>query len=164
MDNNIFATLARCRVLELQQAKKYLRVTEQELDLLCEVKLLSKEYIKNNFNVSICYYLTSKGEQYVHQNIRQIKELYRGFILEHDLRLCDFYLSRTVAEQESWMTRDDLIKKYKLNGAVDGAFTNINREFEGIEIMSKTAKPDTLEKTENFIAESGIQKMNYVLY
>ena len=163
-NRDILKALARCRVFDLNQAIKYLHVNEKELDLLCEEKILSKEYNKTDLNVMICYYLTGKGEQYVRQNLPEIREFYRGFILEHDLRLTEFYLELSPEEQASWLTRDDLIKQFKLSGAVDGAYINTSREFEGIEIMNKTGKPSTLEKTENFVAQSGIKRMNYILY
>ncbi|MDF2879566.1 MAG: hypothetical protein K0R54_123 [Clostridiaceae bacterium] len=166
--NEVLKTLARCRVLKLTDAIKQFDITEEDIDKMLEEKIITKEFLefKRDFVPVIIEYfqLSDKGEKFVKDIIVEINEIYRGFILEHDLSLCEYYLERTKEERETWLTRDDMIKRYKSTGTIDGAFMNKNNQLEGIEIMSKNSKPSVIEKTEEFIKIAEIKKMNYILY
>ncbi|WCK56994.1 hypothetical protein PP175_27780 (plasmid) [Aneurinibacillus sp. Ricciae_BoGa-3] len=164
MNMEVIKALARCRIIELEMAQDYVGATEQALDEAVEKKWLAKEIVKENGKIKQYYTLTTKGEQFIKENLPEIKEIYRGFILEHDLNLMAFYLKRSKKEQDSWMTRDDLTKTYQFPGTVDGAFINKEGEKEAVEVMSTTAKPSSVEKTEAFVQHAGITKMNYILY
>jgi DNA-binding PadR family transcriptional regulator len=151
--------LGRCRVMN-QSLATQTGVSEEEIESFVERKVISREEVED-----VHYYtLTEKGEKVLKEEVPSFGEIYRGFILEHDVCLMEFYLKRTEQEKESWLTRDDLIKKHRLPGTVDGAFINEEGQLEAVEVISKTAKPSVVEKTEAFLKEVNIEKMNYLLY
>ncbi|PLS19625.1 hypothetical protein CVD28_04195 [Bacillus sp. M6-12] len=164
MTKELLKALGRCRIIDKSLAEKWLGVTEEELESLKEQKLISVELVQDDLQVHSYYTLTEKGEKVLKEEVPAFGEIYRGFIVEHDLCLMEFYLKRTAEEKETWQTRDDMTKKYRLPGTLDGAFTNEKGEFEGVEVISKTAKPSVVEKAESFIKEVNIQRMNYLLY
>lgn len=164
MQEKILKLLARCSVLENNMALNKLNVGAEDLEKLCESELIVKlsQEVKG---VLLTYYsLTEIGEEFIKANYPDFDEIYRGFILNHDLELSEFYLRRTEKERNSWITKDDMIKQYKLQGTLDGAFINENGEFEGIEVLKHSSSPSVVEKIEMFNKEIGIQQMNYMLY
>lgn len=164
MDKELLKALARCGAIELEMAKNQLGISKEQLDEWVEKKILIREWVQDKNDMRPCYRLAEKGEQLVKKYAPEIQEIYRGFILEHDLRLMEFYLKREPSERDSWLTRDDMIKKYQLPGTIDGAFINKNGEWEGIEVISRTAEFSSVEKAESFVKQAGIVKMNYIVY
>jgi hypothetical protein len=164
VNKELFKALARCGVIEQKMAESRFGISKQQFDEWVEKKMLAREWIQDKDEVLSCYRLTGKGEQFVKEHIPEIQEIYRGFILEHDLCLMEFYLKRTQSEKDTWLTRDDMIKKYKLPGTIDGAFMNEEGKWEGIEVLSSTATFSSVERVETFLKETGIEKMNYILY
>lgn len=164
MQEKILKTLARCGVLEHSKAIELLKVTEEDLKKLEESGKINKLIEIVNKKAIKYYVLTEVGEDFIKENYPEFGEIYRSFILKHDLELSDYYLNISEAEQETWMTKDDMIKKYKLKGTLDGAYINKNGEFQGIEVLKSTAKKETVENIEAFIRAVGIQQMYYILY
>lgn len=162
--NEIMKVLARCGVMELKSAIKNLNVQEVEIDKYCKKGIIAKEFLEKYPKVTTYYRMTDVGRDYVKQHLPEIRELYQGFVLEHDIKLSEFYLDLSPSERNTWITRDDMSKKYKLRGTLDGAFKNKENLFTGIEIMSKTARASSVEATESFVKAIGIEKMNYILY
>lgn len=157
-------TLARCGVMELKSAIKNLNLQEEDIDKYCKKGIIAKEFLEKYPKVITYYYMTNVGKDYIKQHLPEIHEFYQGFILEHDIKLSEFYLDLSPLERNTWITRDDMRKKYKLQGTLDGAFKNKENLFTGIEIMSKTAKASSVEVTESFVKAIDIKKMNYILY
>lgn len=164
MKHEVLRTLARCRVLEASMMEPLMNMSSVVAEALVDEKLVSKEIVKDGFRLRTFYTLTNKGEGYIKQNIPEIKEIYRGFVLEQDLTLCDFYLRRSKEEKDSWITRDDLIKKYKLPGTVDGAFVNASGKLEAVKTINQNADFSAVEKVESFLKATGIEHINYILF
>lgn len=163
--DEIIKTIARCGVVELKTAISVFKTTENKLDDLCAKGFIKKEYLEKNKKVIIYYIATKQGKEYIKEKFSEINDIYNGFIIEHDLRLSEFYLQRSPEERETWMTRDELSKKSKTSGkVVDGVFVNQENELEAIEVISSKANPSTIEDIEKFIETFGIKKMNYILY
>ncbi len=163
MLDEILLALSRCRVIEVKNVVELLEISEEAVDDLLRKGLIKKEAYEVDKKKTYYLQLSDKGESVVAKSNKG-HELYRGFIMMHDLRLSEFYASRTKAERDTWLTKDDLIKKHPIPGVLDGAFMNALGQFEGIEVMSKTANPATVMETENFVKEAGIEKMNYIFY
>lgn len=164
VQKKILKALARCGVLEHSKAIQLLKATEDDLSKLEKSGKISR-IIEMVNGKSIDYYVLSEvGEEFLKEIYLDFGEIYRGFILNHDLVLSDYYLNRTEEEQETWQTRDDMIKKYKLQGTLDGAYINENGEFQGVEVLKTTAKKEVVERLEKFISSVGIQQMYYILY
>lgn len=165
INNEILKVLSRCRLLDMRMGIKYLEITEEEIDGLVELELITKEFVQSEkFKVIMYCEMTEKGEQYVKENLTEIDEIYRGFIFEHDLELSKVYLELTKEERDTWMTRDDMIKKYKFQGTIDGAFVNLSGEIEGVEILSGSAKSSAIGRAEAFLKHAEIANMRYILY
>lgn len=164
MKDQVLKVLARCRILEGSVMESKMNIEAIVADQLVEEKLVFKETVKEGFYHRHFYTLTDKGETYVKKNVPEIKELYRGFVKEQDLELCRYYLERSEEEQNSWITRDDLIKQYKLPGTVDGAYLNENGELVGIKTIKKTADFSAVERVESFLKETGIPHVQYVVF
>lgn len=164
MKKALLKAFGRCRVIDVAMAEASLDITEKELEEYVEQKWLARERVQEENDFRVCYALTEKGEALLRNECESFGEIYRGFILEHDLRLMAFYLERTETERESWMTRDDMTKQYKFPGTVDGAFINTTGRLEGVEVISKKSKPSAVEKNEAFVKHAGIKEMNYFLY
>lgn len=164
MKHELFKALARCRIIEGKMMEAYLNIPELVADEWVKEKLISRETKKEGFRLVNYYTLTSKGENYIKNHIPEIKELYRGFVLEHDLLLCEFYLKRNRKERDSWVTRDDLIKEFRLPGTVEGMFINQNGEKEAVKVLSQKADFSAVEKVERFLRAADIPKINYLIY
>lgn len=164
MKDQVLKVLARCRILEQSVMESKMSIEAIVADQLVEEKLVFKETVKEGFYLRRFYTLTDKGEAYVKKNVPGIKELYRGFVQEQDLELCRFYLDRSQEEQNSWITRDDLIKQYKLPGTVDGAFLNKDGELVGVKTISKTADFSAVERVETFLKATEIPHILYVIF
>lgn len=164
MSIELLKALGRCRVANRAMTQTLLEVTEDEIQELISEKIISVESVQTDMEKIEYFTLTEKGEKVLKEKVPDFREIYRGFILEHDLVLMEFYLKLSEDDKESWYTRDDLIKEFKYPGTVDGAFINENLEFEGVEVLSKTAKPSATEKTEAFLTHVQAKKMNYLFY
>lgn len=161
MKFELLQALARCRVVDGSTIDLPLEVFTE----LLKEKLIVKKEETGEENIDrVIYSLTDKGEVFIKQNIPEIKEIYRGFVLQQDLKLSDFYLRRSKAEKASWITRDDLIKKYKLPGTVDGAFINKDGKLEGVKTLSNTADYSAVEKIEKFLDATEIESITYIMF
>lgn len=159
--NELLKALARCRVILESDAEKVFQLKPEEIEELILQKIIVRKETNDKKKVLL---LTEKGEHFFKQENPEFGEIYRGFILEHDLTLMDFYLRRTKEERDSWSTKDDMIKAFQLRGTLDGAFINQKGCLEGVEVLKNTAKYSSVEKAEEFIKEVGIQEMNYLIY
>lgn len=164
MRDEILVVLARCRVIEESALEEVLGFSTVVAQSLVEDKLVHKSVEKYKEKEVIVYFLTDKGESYVKTNLPQVKEIYRGFVLEQDLALFDFYTRRTKEERDSWITRDDLIKKYQLTGTVDGAFISGDGRLEGVKTLNAKSGYDALKKVETFLKHAEIPYVHYLLY
>ncbi|MFF2532229.1 hypothetical protein ACFVS2_25300 [Brevibacillus sp. NPDC058079] len=164
MKHEVLRVLARCRVLEESMMEPLMNMSSSVAEALVDELLVSKVSVKEGFRLRTFYELTSKGESYIKQNMPEIKEFYRGFNLEQDLTLCDFYLRRSDKEKDSWITRDDFIKKYKLPGTVDGAFVNVNGRLEAVKTIHQNSDFSSVERVESFLRATEIEDISYILF
>lgn len=165
MKHELLKTLARCRIIEEKMMENYLNIPGLVAEEWEKEKLiLKKEEKKEGYGFIYYYTLTAKGEQYVKKHIPEIKEIYRGFVTEHDLLLCDYYLRRSRKEKDTWVTKDDLIKKYKQPGTVDGMFINQYGQKEAVKVLSQKSDYSAVRKVEKFLKEAEILKITYLLY
>jgi DNA-binding PadR family transcriptional regulator len=162
--NDLLKAFIRCRILDARIAQTAFGVSQEELDSMVEEKILVTEKVQKDTETLTYYVLTDKGEKVAKEKLSYTGEVYRGFILEHDLALMEFYLSLTTEEREGWLTRDDMTKQYRLPGTIDGAYVNKEGVLEGVEVLSRTAKPSAVEKAESFLNQTDIKKMNYLTY
>lgn len=164
MNIEFLKALGRCRVATKAMVQNDLKVSDKEVEELLENKIIVLESSQTEPETIEFFTLTEKGEKVLKQEVPTFNEIYRGVILEHDLVLMEFYLRLSQEDKDSWLTRDDLIKEFKFPRTVDGAFINANIELEAVEILSKTAKPSSVEKIEAFLKHVKAQKMNYLFY
>jgi hypothetical protein len=164
MRDELLITLARCRLIDASMLEPLLNLPVRTADSLVEEKLVAMETVMDGEEQRDIYSLTSKGESYVKNQIPQIKELYRGFVLEQDLALCSFYLRRSKTERETWITRDDLIKKHQFPGTVDGAFINANGEWEAVKTVNVKSGYEAVRKVELFLKEAVIPQISYIVF
>lgn len=164
MDINLLWALSKCRVIELKDAEQYFEVTMRELDEWVDEGLLFREEIKDHLKLYQYYYPTPIGERHIRQLTHASHSFYHGTRVIHDAELMKFYLRRQSSEQVSWVTKNDLLAKYRIPGVIDGAFLNMEKEWEGIKVLSQLASRSEVEEAESFLKEAKIVKMNYVLY
>ncbi|MBP1308895.1 DNA-binding MarR family transcriptional regulator [Paenibacillus sp. 1182] len=160
MKFELLETLARCRVV----ASSEMTIPSDVVKELTEEKLVVQKDFGEESSRKTIYMLTDKGEVYIKQNMPEIQEIYRGFVVEQDLALCDFYLRRNVDEKKSWITKDDLIKKYRLPGTVDGAFMNREGKLVGVKVLNQTANYAAVEKVEGFLKAAHIEFVHYIMF
>lgn len=164
MKEDLLKTLARCRVITVELIKNYLHISIAALDELLKENLIVMVTEKHGSRIYDYYRLTLLGEKYIRNHIPEIKELYRGCILEQDLLLCEFYLRRNCQEKNSWLTREDLVKEYKIAETVDGMFVNEKGEREGVKVLSNKSPFSDVERVEEFARRANIARVNYLLY
>lgn len=164
MQDRFLKTLARCRVVTESAMEELLYIPTSVAEKCLVEKLIAEKTKKQGFTEEKYYELTDKGEQFVKQNYSDIQEIYRGFILEQDITLMEFYSKLQPNEQNSWMTKDDFIVKYKAPGAVDGAYTKQDGTLIGVKALSVKANYSSVEKVEKFLQIAGIPQIFYIIY
>lgn len=164
MRDELLIVLARCRVVDKSDVVEKFKLSETDLQSLLDEKLVQKATEQYKGEEIDVLYLTDKGEAYVKAKLKQVKEIYRGFKVDQDLALYDFYMRRNDKEKESWITRDDLIKKHQLPGTVDGAFISEDGRLEAVKTLSPKSGYDALKKVEEFIKKADIPYVHYLVY
>lgn len=164
VENEFLTALLRCRLMTEHMAIESFGLTAQEIESLVSEGLLDTQNFQVDERVEVFYSIQEEAEKRVKERVGFQGEMYRGFIELHDMRLMSFYLQLSPVERKSWNTRDDMTKQYRLPGTIDGSYTNKDGVLEGVEVLSKTAKPSAVEKAENFLKQTPIKKMNYLMY
>ncbi|WCF11650.1 hypothetical protein NDS46_30350 (plasmid) [Paenibacillus thiaminolyticus] len=164
MRNEVLSALARCRVAEATMLELGIGSCGSIIDSLLKDKFIKKKVMNYKAQDVNIYMLTDKGEGYIKNQMSEIKELYRGFVLEQDLALADFYFRRSKSERQTWITRDDFIKKYKLPGTVDGAFITEKGELQAVKVLSQNSGYEALKKVEDFLEQTEIPFIHYIVY
>lgn len=158
--HELLKALARCGAVETGKTEEVLGVSEAIAVALLSEKLIGQEE-KNNRSF---YLLTTKGEQYIKKEIPEIKQIYRGFIVEQDLVLMEFYGKLDQQTKDTWITKDDFIVRHQLPGTVDGAYVNEDGEVVGVKALSNKASFSAVEKVENFLKQAEIPHIYYLHY
>jgi hypothetical protein len=156
--------LARCRVMLAEVLEKDFLISESTAVACLSEKLVALETKKDGSGEKRYYVLTSKGEQFVKQEIPEVQQLYRGFVLEQDLALMEFYVKLEQAVRDTWVTKDDFIVKHQLSGTVDGAYLNADGELIAVKAVSSKASFSAVEKVENFLKQAEIPHIHYLMY
>jgi len=164
MQDRFLKTLARCRVVTESAMEELLYIPTSVAEKCLVEKLITEKTRKQGFSEEKYYELTDKGEQFIKQNYPEIQELYRGFVLDQDIALMEFYSKLQSDEQESWMTKDDFIVKYKAPGTVDGAYTKQDGTVIGVKALSVKANYSSVEKVEKFLQIAEIPQIFYIIY
>lgn len=164
MKEEFLTALLQCHLMDARMAFAHFGLTEEELEDLVKQQVLAIELVQKGEELIRYYAVEERAERSVKEETGFKGEVYRGFIAEHDVRLMEFYLELQPTERKTWRTRDDMTKEYRLPGTIDGAFTNQEGIQEGVEVLSKNAKPSAVEKAENFLNQTPIKKMNYLTY
>lgn len=164
MKQEFLTALLKCRLMDAKMANQYFGLTEEQLDEMVKNHILAIETVQKEEELIRYYTVEEKAERSLKEETSFKGEIYRGFIAEHDIRLMEFYLNLKPSVRSTWRTRDDMTKEYRLPGTIDGAFLNNEGVLEGVEVLSKTAKPSAIEKAENFLKQTPITKMNYLMY
>jgi len=156
----LLKALSRCRVVDVETMENELGIPES-----VAMKCLSEKLIgRDNQKGKSVFLLTEKGEQYVKQEIPEIKQFYRGFVLEQDLELMRFYAKLNKNFRDSWITKDDFIVQFQLTGTVDGAYLNEQGDLVGIKVLNNNSTFKAVEKVEDFLLKANIPHINYVTY
>lgn len=156
--------LARCRVVDVETLENHLKLSESVAVSCLSEKLVALETKKDGSKEKSYYALTSKGEQYVKQELPEVQHLYRGFVLEQDLSLMEFYAKLEQPTRDTWVTKDDFIVKHQLSGTVDGAYRNEQGELVAVKVLSKKASFSSVERVENFLKQAEIPHIFYIMY
>lgn len=164
MRHEFLRALLQCGVMDARMANQHFGLTEEQLEDMVKSQELVVKTIEKEEKVLRYYTVEEKAEKNLKEQIGFSGEIYRGFIVEHDLRLMEFYLELHPTVRETWITRDDMTKEYRLPGTIDGAFVNESGVFEGVEVLGKNAKASTIEKAEKFLNQTPIKKMTYLTY
>lgn len=164
MKEELLKLLARCRVVEQHLLEERFDIPAKVCESLVEAKLLASETKKDGFRTLTYYTLTSKGEQYVKQEFPDVKEIYRGFILEQDLALVEYYCKLSKEQRSSWITKDDFIKQYQVSGVVDGAYRNDKGEMVGVKVLNAQASFSAVERVEKFLKTASIHRIHYLTF
>lgn len=164
MQEKFLKTLARCRVVTKSAMEDDLHIPFSVAEKCLVEKLIAEKTQKRGFVEERYYELTDKGEQYIKQNYPEIKEMYRGFVLEQDIALMEFYSKLQPNEQESWITKDEFIVKHKASGTVDGAYVDQNGTLIGVKALSVKADFSSVEKVEKFLQLANIPQIHYIIY
>lgn len=158
--HELLKALARCRIMKETSVVEDFKLNESVVVKLLSEKLVATETHQNNKY----YVLTSKGEQYVKQELPEVSQVYRGFVLEQDLSLMEFYSKLNQQERDTWETKDDFIVQYQLSGTVDGAYRNANGEMVAVKAVSSKASFSAVERVENFLKQANISHVQYLVY
>lgn len=162
--HELLKALARCRVITADTLENVLNVAESVAIACMSEKLVAMETRKEGFQELRYYVLTSKGEQYIKQEIPEIIQMYRGFVLEQDVALMEFYAKLEQTVRDTWITKDDFIVKHQLSGTVDGAYRNQDGEIVAVKVVSSKASFSAVERVENFLKQAEIPHIHYVMY
>lgn len=160
----ILKVVAKCGLITESTGNEHFPMFEEHVHFLVENGWLSMKEATLNYRKTFVYYLTEKGEDFLFLENLYRKPFYRGYILEKDARLVEYYLSLPKEKQETWVTKDELLEKHPISGVPDGAYVNDDGEFVAIKILKKNANFSLIEKTENFLKEAEIPKIEYLMY
>lgn len=164
MKQEFLRALLRCRLMDAQMANHYFGLTEEQLEDMVKNHELEVETVQKEEKTVRYYAIDENAEKSVKELTGFQGEIYRGFIAEHDVRLMAYYLELPKTVRETWSTRDDMTKAYRISGTIDGSYTNEHGVIEGVEVLSKNAKPSAIEKAETFLNQTAITKMTYLTY
>lgn len=156
----LLKALARCRLITDELIEHGLHVSLEAVDDCLKEKLITKEKDSQNSY----YILTEIGEQYVRQELPEIGHLYRGFVVEQDIVLANFYCKLDEEGRETWRTKDDYIVQYQLSGTVDASYINKDKECVGIKVLNVNSGFSVVERVEKFVKEVNIPHMYYLHY
>jgi hypothetical protein len=156
--------LARCRVMMVDVLEKDFSIAESTAVACLSEKLVALETKKDGFGEIRYYVLTSKGEQFVKQEIPEIQQMYRGFVVKQDIVLMEFYAKLNQVDRNTWVTKDDFIVKHQLSGTVDGAYRNADGELVAVKALSLKASFSAVERVEIFLKQAEIPHIHYLMY
>jgi len=163
MNQKLFESISRTRVITQKDAIEVIGVTMEELESYQQQKILSLKSIEVKKEVVKYYELSERGEKIVKENFDTIGQFYRGFDVLQDLTLSQFYLKLSEDVRATWETKDDLIVEYRLTGTVDGVFQE-NGKWRGVKVLNTSANSQTAERYMKFVEETKLDDVMFLMY
>lgn len=162
-DTKAFTALSKVGYLK-QDYFKQLHISDKRLNQYQKEGLIDNKtyYNQREGKVETSYYLTTKGQKYVSQNL-DIKIFYRSNSPAHDSKLADKYFSLTQEERESWLSEADLRLTYPdlTNGQgyspTDAAYTTSDGTVTCIEVITQNYSEELIQLKIEFTTQINAQ-------
>lgn len=162
-DTRAFTALSKVGYLKPEHFKE-LHISDKRLNQYQKEGLLDNKtyYNQREGKVETSYYLTSKGQKYVSQNLA-IKTFYHSNSASHDSKLADKYFSLTQEERDTWVSEVDLRLAYpELNPSqgyspTDAQYTATTGTTTCVEVVTQNYSKEMIQQKIDFTTQINAQ-------